>query len=78
MFALEFGQKSMIELEKYTEFDYKFPKLDMAAVPDLGGAMENWGLIIYSEELVLVTEGVTNTKVKQLVGQIISHENTHQ
>ncbi|KAJ8733118.1 hypothetical protein PYW08_001416 [Mythimna loreyi] len=79
MFALEFGQKSMIELEKYTEFDYKFPKLDMAAVPDFAAAaMENWGLIIYREIALLVAEGVTTTEDKQLVGQTISHENTHQ
>ncbi|KAJ8733116.1 hypothetical protein PYW08_001414 [Mythimna loreyi] len=79
MFALEFGQKNMVELEKYTEFEYEFPKLDKAAVPDFAaGAMENWGLVIYREVALLVTEGVTTTATKQNVGRIICHENVHQ
>uniref|UniRef100_A0A2A4JIF2 Uncharacterized protein n=1 Tax=Heliothis virescens TaxID=7102 RepID=A0A2A4JIF2_HELVI len=43
-FAMIFGQENMAALEKYTEFDYEFPKMDKVAVPDFAaGAMENWG-----------------------------------
>ncbi|KAG6458903.1 aminopeptidase N [Manduca sexta] len=77
-FALEFGQQNMIALEEYTEFPYAFPKIDKAAVPDFAaGAMENWGLVIYREVALLVREGVTTTSVKQNIGRIICHENTH-
>nr|AAP44965.1 midgut class 2 aminopeptidase N [Spodoptera exigua] len=78
-FALEFGQQNMVELEKYTEFKYDVPKLDKAAVPDFAaGAMENWGLVIYREVALLVTDGVTTTATRQNVGRIICHENVHQ
>nr|WAK99412.1 aminopeptidase N 2 [Spodoptera frugiperda] len=78
-FALEFGQKNMVALQNYVEFDYVLPKLDKAAVPDFAaGAMENWGLVIYREVALLVTDGVTTTATKQNVGRIICHENVHQ
>ncbi|XP_063377434.1 aminopeptidase N-like [Cydia fagiglandana] len=78
-FAMDFGQKNMVAVEEYTEFEYAFPKLDNVAVPDFAaGAMENWGLIVYREVALLVTEGVTTTATKQNIGRIISHENVHQ
>ncbi|CAH0605709.1 unnamed protein product [Chrysodeixis includens] len=77
-FALRFGQQNMVALEKYVEFDYAFPKIDKAAVPDFAaGAMENWGLVVYREVALLVTEGVTTTSTRQNVGRIICHENVH-
>nr|ACF34999.1 Cry1Ab-RR resistance protein APN2 [Ostrinia furnacalis] len=77
-FALDFGQKNMIALENYIELPYAFPKLDKAAVPDFAaGAMENWGLVIYREVALLVTEGVTTTQTLQNIGRIICHENMH-
>ncbi|XP_053604249.1 aminopeptidase N-like [Plodia interpunctella] len=77
-FALDFGQKNMIALENYTEFEFAFPKIDKAAVPDFAaGAMENWGLVIYREVALLVTDNVTTTATKQNIGRIICHENTH-
>nr|ASU92546.1 aminopeptidase N [Achaea janata] len=78
-FALDFGQKNMVALEDYIDFKYEFPKMDKVAVPDFAaGAMENWGLVIYREVALLVTEGVTTTSVRQNIGRIICHENLHQ
>ncbi|XP_045494019.1 aminopeptidase N-like [Colias croceus] len=77
-FALDFGQKNMMALEKYTDLKYALPKLDKAAVPDFAaGAMENWGLVIYREVALLVTDGVTTTSTRQNIGRIICHENMH-
>ncbi|XP_038223211.1 aminopeptidase N-like [Zerene cesonia] len=77
-FALDFGQRNMIALENYTDIKYALPKFDKAAVPDFAaGAMENWGLVIYREVALLVTEGVTTTSTLQNIGRIICHENMH-
>ncbi|XP_026755770.2 aminopeptidase N-like [Galleria mellonella] len=77
-FALDYGQKNMVAFENYTDFPFAFPKLDKAAIPDFtAGAMENWGLVLYREVALLVTEGVTTTATKQGIGRIISHENAH-
>ncbi|XP_072939565.1 aminopeptidase N-like [Epargyreus clarus] len=77
-FALDFGQRNMYALENYYDFLYEFPKIDKAAVPDFAaGAMENWGLVIYREVALLVTEGVTTTATRQNIGRIICHENVH-
>lgn len=47
-YALEFGQKAMLNLEEYMDVEYRLSKLDNAALPNLYyNAMENWGLIIF-------------------------------
>lgn len=48
VFALDFGERNMVQLENYTNFPYALPKIDKVAVPDFAaGAMENWGLVVY-------------------------------
>ena len=46
-FAADVGPKISEFFESFFEVDFPLPKQDMAAVPRYGGAMENWGLIIY-------------------------------
>ena len=42
------GPRIVEYYEDYTGIEYKFPKIDQVAVPDLAfWAMENWGLITY-------------------------------
>ncbi|CAH0725368.1 unnamed protein product, partial [Brenthis ino] len=78
LFALDYGQRNMRELQNYMQFIYALPKIDKVAVPDFAaGAMENWGLVIYREEALLVQEGVTTTATLQNIGRIICHENVH-
>ena len=51
---------------RYFTFPYGLPKLDMVAVPEFsGGAMENYGLIIYRENELLhddLHSSVANTQ----------------
>ncbi|EFA76269.1 puromycin-sensitive aminopeptidase-like protein [Heterostelium album PN500] len=78
----QFAQKVALDvLEYFTNYfgvPYPLSKLDQIAVPDFGfGAMENWGLIVYRENLML-TSSKTNTYCKQQIMSIIGHEIAHQ
>ncbi|XP_052830506.1 aminopeptidase N-like [Octopus bimaculoides] len=51
----------------------------MLAVPDfLIGGMENWGLIIYKESMMLTDESSSSFGEKRLVTTIVCHEIAHQ
>lgn len=52
--------------------------LDHVAVPDFsGGAMENWGLVIYRETALLYDPDVSSSSNKYMVTLIIAHEIAH-
>lgn len=69
-------------LEFYTEyFDIAYPlnKCDMIALPDFAsGAMENWGLITYREQTLLVDPEHSTLSTKQYVAMVVAHELAHQ
>lgn len=46
-YALENSAKVLKALEDYVGFDFVLPKVDSAAIPNKGGAMENWGMVTY-------------------------------
>lgn len=50
----------------------------MIALPDINGAMENWGLITYRETYMLYDPNVSSTADRQLVAVVIAHELAHQ
>ncbi|XP_077296648.1 aminopeptidase N-like [Arctopsyche grandis] len=76
-FALDFGEKSINCMEKYTNITYALKKLDNIAIPNAAGGMENWGLIIYEENNLLDIPGVTPTTGKQRIATAMSHEISH-
>ena len=52
---------------------------DMVAVPDFdAGAMENWGLIVYREVLMLYRQGVSSAEDKKQIARVVAHELAHQ
>jgi len=58
---------------------YPLPKLDFAAIPDFsGGAMENWGLVTFEEEGLLVSETASSSSDIQHAVVLIAHELAHQ
>ncbi|XP_043498883.1 putative aminopeptidase-2 [Polistes fuscatus] len=65
--------------EELLQHNYTLDKLDMIALPDLSfGAMENWGLLTFREQYLLLQSEETNIRDIQTGTNIISHEIAHQ
>lgn len=78
-FALDTAVKVLEFYEDYFAIPYPLAKCDMIALPDFAsGAMENWGLITYREQAMLVDPKNTSLSVKQWVAMVIAHELAHQ
>ncbi|OMO70683.1 Peptidase M1, alanine aminopeptidase/leukotriene A4 hydrolase [Corchorus capsularis] len=78
-FALEVAVKSLDVYTRYFSMPYPLPKLDMVAVPEFsGGAMENYGLIIYRENEMLYNDLRTAAARKQIITIVVAHEVAHQ
>ncbi len=76
-YALNIGQQSLQFCEEYTGIPYPLSKCDLIAMPDSIGAMENFGAIRHSEDVMLVYPERTPFSTKVLIGQIIAHEVSH-
>lgn len=58
---------------------YNLPKLEMVALPDFPTeGMENWGLLIYSELVMLYDGSITPLTLKRYIRDLVTHEITHQ
>lgn len=78
-FALETAVKCLEFYEDYFGIPYPLAKCDMIALPDFAsGAMENWGLITYREQCMLVDPKNTSIATKQYVAMVVAHELAHQ
>ena len=52
--------------------------LDHVSVPRFdSGAMENWGLILYREELLSYNRFLSSTSTKERIVAIVAHELAH-
>ncbi|KAK7096592.1 aminopeptidase N-like [Littorina saxatilis] len=76
--ALDFAVKTFKFFTEYFGILDTVPKYDHVAVPDFsGGAMENWGLIIYRETALLYDPLVSSSSNKYMVTLIVAHEIAH-
>lgn len=64
-------------LEAYFGTPYPFDKLDQIAVPSFGGAMENAGLITYTETLLLQKPGQETLEGREWYLKLAAHEVAH-
>lgn len=77
-FALEEASAYMDFYEEYYDIPFPLKKCDFVALPDFAsGAMENWGLITFREQTLLV-DPQTSLNTKQYVAIVVAHELTHQ
>ncbi|XP_063706176.1 aminopeptidase N-like [Culicoides brevitarsis] len=78
-FGLIAGERILMNQEQYFATKYALPKMSQIAMPDFGaGAMENYGIVIYAQSLLLYDETEADVDQKHAVGHIIAHEFAHQ
>jgi len=67
-------------LNSYTGVNYtqSLSKLDEVAVSGKSGAMENWGLVLYSESGLLFDNTVQTNSDLQGILEVVAHELAHQ
>jgi aminopeptidase N len=76
--ALASAQDILADYNDYFGYPYPLPKLDSIAVPGgFSGAMENWGAITYTDQVLLVSPSSTMQN-RQTVFSIQAHEMAHQ
>lgn len=75
-YAIEHTPTHVALLENYFGIPYPYEKLDIIASPQMGGAMENAGAIIYNDNLILLN---ANAPIQQqrIFGIVSSHELAH-
>ncbi|CAD5372734.1 Aminopeptidase [Rubrivivax sp. A210] len=78
-FALAATRQLLPYYTQYFGTPYALPRLDQLAVPSTRfGAMEDWGLISYAENGLLVDPATTSPAQQRRVFSLIAHEVAHQ
>lgn len=80
-FALETAVATLDLLDDFFKgIPYPLPKLDLVAIPAFAaGAMENWGLVTFKEESLLLPEGEYIAPRRLIrVAKTVTHELVHQ
>ncbi len=78
-YAMRVTQRLVPFFEAYFGVPYALPKLDQVAVPSVRrGAMEDWGLISYSENTLLFDPARSSPRTQRQVFTVIAHEIAHQ
>ncbi|UJR30364.1 hypothetical protein I4U23_017899 [Adineta vaga] len=78
-FALNCARKALHFYADLFQIEYPMPKLDLVAVPDLFyPAMEDWAIILFKEEEMLINEDHAISVQYRNVCQSVTHEIAHQ
>jgi aminopeptidase N len=78
-YAMRVSQQVVPFYGVYFGVPYALPKLDQLAVPSVRqGAMEDWGLISYSEDSLLFDPTQSSPYTERTVYRVVAHEISHQ
>ena len=78
-YGLDLAAKLLPWFEDYFGARYHFDKYDQIAVPSFSaGAMENSGLVIFRQSLLLRDPATTSWQQEKLIARVIAHEFAHQ
>ena len=73
------GIKCLEYYEDYFDVKYPLPKCDQIGLDDFSaGAMENWGLVTYRSNCLLIDPENSSTATKERVAIVVAHELAHQ
>ena len=77
-FARGFTNQALPWFEQYFDFPYPFGKYDQVAVPGFdAGAMENIGLVLFRQNLLLMEPGTASWRQEKVIALVIAHEMAH-
>jgi puromycin-sensitive aminopeptidase len=76
-FALRVGAYSLRFLSEWFDIPYPAAKLDLVAIPDRLGSMENLGAAIFTDSALLVDETSASAADLARVAGVIAHEIAH-
>ena len=76
-YALEIAPKILNFYERHFETEYPLQKIDLVNEPSKGGAMENWGLLIFPQSYILDPEN-PDPETRWTVTNVVAHEIAHQ
>jgi alanyl aminopeptidase len=77
-YALAHTGEFVTLLEQLFGIEYPYDKLDIIAVPDKGGAMENAGAVTFGDQLLLFDEKTAPLWQKRAYAEVMAHELAHQ
>src|SRR5688572_5957355 len=77
-FALEYTARLLPWYEEYFGTPYYYDKYDQVAVPGFAaGAMENSGLVLFRQELLIMAQGNVSWRQEKSIAHVIAHEFAH-
>ncbi|KAJ3132504.1 hypothetical protein HDU90_006865 [Geranomyces variabilis] len=77
--ALDVTVGALDFMDNFTGMPFPVPKLDLWPIPDFGGeAMENFGLIIFEDALMMYDERSGDFEARQTTALLAAHEVVHQ
>ncbi|XP_023338813.1 puromycin-sensitive aminopeptidase-like protein [Eurytemora carolleeae] len=77
-YSADLGMQALELYENLFNSFYPLPKMDMVSVPGKGGAMENWGLVLYSPDTILYDQEEADLERHWRVTEVVLHELAHQ